>query len=64
MKHLSESNIILLPSKEKGIALQSIIEIMAEPIIGNIVVKTFSKTGNQENLKYSKVKKFQVFESD
>ncbi|MDW3611773.1 MAG: hypothetical protein QOK90_06580 [Nitrososphaeraceae archaeon] len=42
--------------------MQPIIEMMTKPILGNIIVKTFLKTENQENLKYSKVKKLQVFE--
>jgi hypothetical protein len=36
--------------------------MITKPILGNIIVKTFLKTKNQENLKYSKVKKLQVFE--
>ena len=48
--------------KGERIALQPIIEMITKPILGNIIVKTFLKTKNQENLKYSKVKKLQVFE--
>jgi hypothetical protein len=46
IKYLYELNIIL-PRKEKGIALQPIIEMTTKPILGNIIVKTFLKTENQ-----------------
>lgn len=38
--------------------------MMAEPILCNIIVKTFSKMVNQENSKYYTVEKFQVIESE
>lgn len=38
--------------------------MMPEPILCNIIVKTFSKMVNQENSKYYTVEKFQVIESE